>query len=104
MKRFFPIVISGFMLLSIACSNTQNKSNPENNATGNLDYVDPYIGGMGHLLHATLSAKLNGDVLNRTWFTHEDLMNGATLELEMGAYPNKLWGSDSDAAPPSSIK
>jgi putative alpha-1,2-mannosidase len=45
---------------------------------------------MGHLLHPTLSAKLNGEVLKCTWFTQEDLMNGATLELEMGAYPNKL--------------
>jgi len=50
------------------------------------------------------SAKLNGEVLNRTWFTHEDLMNGATLELEMGAYPNKSWGAVKEAAPPSRIK
>ena len=50
------------------------------------------------------SAKLNGEPLNRTWFTHEDLMNGATIELEMGAYPNKEWGAEVDAAPPSSIK
>ena len=49
------------------------------------------------------SAKLNGEPLNRTWFTHEDLMNGATIELEMGAYPNKEWGAEVDAAPPSSI-
>jgi len=38
------------------------------------------------------SAKLNGKPLNKPWFTHEDLMNGATIELEMGAYPNKEWG------------
>lgn len=40
------------------------------------------------------SAKLNGKVLNTPWFTHDDLMNGGTLELEMGAYPNKDWGKD----------
>lgn len=38
------------------------------------------------------SAKLNGNVLNCPWFTHNDLMNGATIELEMGPYPNKSWG------------
>jgi predicted alpha-1,2-mannosidase len=49
------------------------------------------------------SAKLNGKVLNQTWFTHGELMNGATLELEMGAYPNKDWGAQEDSAPPSSF-
>ena len=49
------------------------------------------------------SAKLNGQPLNRPWFTHTDLLNGATIELEMGAYPNKKWGSASEDAPPSSI-
>lgn len=38
------------------------------------------------------SAKLNGDTLYSPWFTHDDLVNGGTLELEMGAYPNKSWG------------
>lgn len=38
------------------------------------------------------SAKLNGKVLNTPWFSHEELMNGGTLELEMGRLPNKeLW-------------
>lgn len=40
------------------------------------------------------SAKLNGKVLNKPWFTHEDLVNGGTLELEMGPKPNKNWGID----------
>lgn len=50
------------------------------------------------------SAKLDGEELNRCWFTHEDLLNGATLELEMGAYPNKQWAAGVDAAPPSAIE
>ncbi len=49
------------------------------------------------------SAKLNGQALNKTWFTHEELMNGATLELEMGPKPNKNWGADKNAAPPSAL-
>ncbi len=40
------------------------------------------------------SAKLNGKVLNTPWFTHDDVINGGTLELVMGAYPNKQWGTD----------
>jgi len=40
------------------------------------------------------SAKINGKVLNTPWFTHDDLINGGTLELVMGAYPNKEWGTD----------
>ncbi len=39
------------------------------------------------------SAKLNGEPLNTPWFTHEDLMEGGTLELEMGEKPNKAWGN-----------
>lgn len=38
------------------------------------------------------SAKFDGKVLNTPWFTHEQLMNGGKLELEMGAMPNKTWG------------
>jgi predicted alpha-1,2-mannosidase len=38
------------------------------------------------------SARLNGHVLNRPWFTHEQLVTGGLLELTMGAYPNKKWG------------
>lgn len=38
------------------------------------------------------SAKMNGKVLNVPTFTHEELVNGGTLELEMGPLPNKSWG------------
>lgn len=38
------------------------------------------------------SAKFNGVTLNKPWFTHEQLMDGGTLELEMGPKPNKNWG------------
>lgn len=50
------------------------------------------------------SAQLNGETLDRPWFTHEDILNGSTLELEMGPYPNKLWGSAPEDAPPSKVK
>jgi predicted alpha-1,2-mannosidase len=40
------------------------------------------------------SARMNGVALTTPWFTHEQLMNGGTLELEMGPKPNKEWGAE----------
>lgn len=37
-------------------------------------------------------AKLDGRVLDTPWFSHEQLMAGGRLELEMGPLPNKEWG------------
>jgi len=39
------------------------------------------------------SAKLNGNPLNQPCFTHDEIRNGGKLELEMGSYPNKSWGT-----------
>ena len=47
------------------------------------------------------SARLNGKALERSWFTHDELMAGGTLELVMGPKPNKAWGRDN--LPPSNI-
>jgi predicted alpha-1,2-mannosidase len=49
-------------------------------------------------------AFLNGKVLEKPWFNHDDLVNGGTLELIMGDQPNKEWGNRPDEAPPSSIQ
>lgn len=38
-------------------------------------------------------AWLNGQPLNTPWFTHDDLVKGGVLKLEMGPYPNKKWGT-----------
>ncbi|HWW40937.1 GH92 family glycosyl hydrolase [Pedobacter sp.] len=38
------------------------------------------------------SAKFDGQVLTRPWFTHNQLISGGKLELEMGPKPNKKWG------------
>ncbi|MEN8156290.1 MAG: GH92 family glycosyl hydrolase [Bacteroidota bacterium] len=48
-------------------------------------------------------ASLNGVDLERAWFTHDELINEGTLELVMGSKPNKLWGSNKEELPPSSI-
>ncbi len=47
------------------------------------------------------SAKLNGKGWIKPWFSHSDIVNGGELVLEMGKYPNKKWGAEPDAAPPS---
>lgn len=47
------------------------------------------------------SAKLNGKVWNKSWFSHEELMKGGVLELTMGKRPNKNWATGKDAIPPS---
>jgi putative alpha-1,2-mannosidase len=44
---------------------------------------------------------LNGQPLNRPWFSHSEIANGGRLEFVMGASPNKNWGSAVEAAPPS---
>jgi putative alpha-1,2-mannosidase len=43
---------------------------------------------------------MNGKALETPWFSHEDLMNGGTLELEMAEQPGPLWnqGKLSDVA------
>lgn len=50
------------------------------------------------------SAKLNGKVWNKPWFSHDEIKDGGVLELEMGNKANMLWGSSPDAIPPSAEK
>ncbi len=47
-----------------------------------------------YIQHATL----NGKELTTPWFTHEQLINGGTLVLEMGPKPNKQWGSNANGS------
>jgi putative alpha-1,2-mannosidase len=37
---------------------------------------------------------LNGELLNRTFIKHEEIINGGTLRFIMSSTPNKKWGSD----------
>jgi putative alpha-1,2-mannosidase len=47
------------------------------------------------------SATLNGKPWNKPWFSHAEIAGGGKLVLEMGATPNKKWGSAPGDAPPS---
>ena len=49
------------------------------------------------------SIRLNGKPLNQVWFRHADIVNGGTLELQMGNTPNEKLGSDLASFPPSEM-
>jgi predicted alpha-1,2-mannosidase len=49
------------------------------------------------------SAKLNGKVWNKSWFSHKELMEGGTLQLVMGQHPNESWASAEKSVPPSFV-
>jgi len=38
------------------------------------------------------SASLNNNILNNSWFYHDDFIKGGKLVLQMGENPNKEWG------------
>lgn len=47
------------------------------------------------------SATLNGQNWEKPWFSHSDIVDGATLILVMGDRPNYQWGAGPESAPPS---
>ena len=47
------------------------------------------------------SVTLNGKPYSKTWFTHQDILDGAELVFEMGSSPNKNWGSAKEDRPGS---
>ena len=47
------------------------------------------------------SATLDGKALDKPWIEHADIVKGGKLVFEMGAMPNKSWGSEPGDAPPS---
>lgn len=46
------------------------------------------------------SARLNGEEYDKNYFTHRDILNGGTLEFEMGPQPNTNWGASALSLPP----
>jgi len=50
------------------------------------------------------SATLNGKIWNKPWFSHDDLISGGKLVLQMGPKANRSWGSAVNDAPPSAEK
>ena len=50
------------------------------------------------------SLQLNGKTYSKSFFLHEDLLAGGTLEFTMGDKPNKSWGADVEDRPRSRIE
>lgn len=48
-------------------------------------------------------ASLNGAALNKPWFRHDEISEGATLLLEMSDRPDRQWGAGDNDAPPSAL-
>jgi predicted alpha-1,2-mannosidase len=46
------------------------------------------------------SAKLNGKTYNKPYITYKNIIQGGTLEFQMGPKPNKQWGASSKSVPP----
>ncbi|MGF1863305.1 GH92 family glycosyl hydrolase [Photobacterium profundum] len=49
------------------------------------------------------SVMLNGVSLERSWISHDEIINGGELAFVMGNTPNRSWASTPDAFPPSWI-
>ena len=47
------------------------------------------------------SATLNGKPWNKPWFSHNDLISGGKLVLQMGPKANRKWDTSVNDAPPS---
>jgi predicted alpha-1,2-mannosidase len=47
------------------------------------------------------SVMFNGKPYDKPWFRHSDIANGGTFVFEMGSRPNRDFGADKAAAPPS---
>jgi predicted alpha-1,2-mannosidase len=46
------------------------------------------------------SAELNGKTYNKPYITYKDIIQGSTLEFNMGPKPNKQWGTSKQDSPP----
>ncbi|TWR30264.1 glycoside hydrolase family 92 protein [Mucilaginibacter pallidiroseus] len=66
---------------------------------GNGKYFEIKAPGASFTNKYIQSAKLNGKVWDKPWFSHSDIANGGVLELVMGPVANKAWGVSSP--PPS---
>jgi putative alpha-1,2-mannosidase len=49
------------------------------------------------------NASLNGVSFDKTYLSHEAIMNGGELNFDMGSAPNYDWGSAADSRPPSAL-
>jgi putative alpha-1,2-mannosidase len=46
---------------------------------------------------------LNGESFDKTFISHEQIINGGELEFEMGSSPNYQWGVSPESRPASPL-
>lgn len=49
------------------------------------------------------SARLNGKTYDKNYITHQNIIEGGTLEFQMGAVPNTNWGASALSLPPDTM-
>jgi predicted alpha-1,2-mannosidase len=49
------------------------------------------------------SATLDGETLDKTYFSHQAVLKGGELAFTLGSQPNKRWGAGPDDRPPSAL-
>ncbi len=72
--------------------------------TINLENGKKFIVQANHVSDKNIyiqSATLNGLPLTKSWFTHDDILNGSELVFEMGPEPNREWGAANENRPHS---
>ena len=67
------------------------------------DFINPLIGASASMKFGkrARSARLKARSLKGAWVRRPDIVNGGTLELEMGSEPDKRWVSAPVDQPPS---
>ena len=50
------------------------------------------------------SAMLNGETLDKTWLTHQDIVKGGELSFQMSSQPNYKWGIAPENRPRSALR
>lgn len=73
-------------------------------ASSNSVYVDPFIGTASDhgQMHPAASFKdypyiksvrLNGHLIDRAWLSHQEIVKGGELKIELSADANPAWGN-----------
>lgn len=50
------------------------------------------------------NAQLNGEVFNKTYLTHDEIVEGGELVLQMASFPNYHWATGPESRPPSPLR
>ncbi|HTV47189.1 MAG TPA: GH92 family glycosyl hydrolase [Phycisphaerae bacterium] len=98
MLGFYPVSANGVYVIG---SPTVNRAVINNPATNNAFVVITEKNSPENIYIQSVS--LNGIELQRSWIAHDEITTGGELVFQMGAEPNKDWGSVPENRPPSGL-